>query len=324
MLKGTLQPGYECRQFCLRSLFELFIGTVPPEDTMMKMYDYNEGLLALGKLSPEFSGGKQALEDLTEFILKHYRTVRAQGKLEEPEYFFLKQYSEAVDEDGELFTDDRIATTCVLMVWGAYIEAAASMGHTAWLLLRNPEAASKVREECRATLSSQKLRAADINLETAMEMKYTEAAVKEALRVVPQTAGGLRVNPETRKLAGYDIPAGYTLTADPRIPFLDPNNFPEPEEFRPERFLPQGATAGNNVTADTYFPGGMGQHQCPGMNLSQLMTQMFLAYMTCTFDSWEPDLEDEGSEDPQYIHVPIVIIDDRYLLKLERNWQYDL
>ena len=49
--------------------------------------------------------------------------------------------------NGELFPDDRIATTCVLMVWGAYIEAAASMGHTAWLLLRNPEAAAKVRGE---------------------------------------------------------------------------------------------------------------------------------------------------------------------------------
>lgn len=63
------------------------------------------------------------------------------------------------------------------------------------------------------------------------------------------------------------------------------------EEFKPERFLPEGAGEGNKVTADTYFPGGMGQHQCPGMNLSTLMTQMFLAYMTCTFDSWEPDLE---------------------------------
>lgn len=63
------------------------------------------------------------------------------------------------------------------------------------------------------------------------------------------------------------------------------------EEFKPERFLPEGAGGANKVTADTYFPGGMGQHQCPGMNLSTLMTQMFLAYMTCTFDSWEPDLE---------------------------------
>lgn len=126
-------------------------------------------------------------------------------------------------------------------------------------------------------------------------------------------------------MAGYDIPAGYVLTADPRIPFLDPANFPEPEVFKPERFLPEGAAEGNAVTADTYFPGGIGQHQCPGMNLSQLMTQVFLAYMVCTFDSWEPDLDGpETSEDPQYIQVPIVIIDDRYQLKLERNWQYDL
>ena len=47
-------------------------------------------------------------------------------------------------------------------------------------------------------------------------------------------------------------------------------------------------------------------------------------YRYGTFDSWEPDLEGEGSEDPQYIQMPIVIIDDRYQLKLERNWQYDM
>ena len=48
---------------------------------MEKMYFYNEGLLALGKLSPEFTEGQKALEDLQEFCLKHFRTVRAQGSL---------------------------------------------------------------------------------------------------------------------------------------------------------------------------------------------------------------------------------------------------
>ena len=79
--RGTLQPGYDLRQFCLRSLFELFIGAVPPESLMDRMYAYNEGLLALGKLSPEFEDGQKALDELTEFCLKHYRTVRAQGKV---------------------------------------------------------------------------------------------------------------------------------------------------------------------------------------------------------------------------------------------------
>ena len=85
--RGTLQPGYDLRQFCLRSLFELFIGSVPPESLMDRMYAYNEGLLALGKLSPEFEDGQKALDELTEFCLKHYRTVRAQGKLTDPSTF---------------------------------------------------------------------------------------------------------------------------------------------------------------------------------------------------------------------------------------------
>jgi hypothetical protein len=53
------------------------------------------------------------------------------------------------------------------------------------------------------------------------------------------------------------------------------------------------------------------------------MTQTFLAYMTTTFDGWTPDLSGEGSEDPAYVQIPIVIIDDRYRLKLEKNWQFD-
>jgi hypothetical protein len=52
------------------------------------------------------------------------------------------------------------------------------------ILLPYPEAAAKVRAECRKTLSAEKLKAGDVSLETAMEMKYTEAAVMEALRVV--------------------------------------------------------------------------------------------------------------------------------------------
>ena len=286
---------------------------------MEKMYFYNEGLLALGKISPEFTAGQKALEELQEYCLKHYRTVRAQGKLDEPQYTFLKAYSEATDENGELFTDERVATTCVLMIWGAFIEAAASMGHTMWLLMRNPEKAKKVRAECRSSFTSEELKNGELSLDAVFtKLAYTDCAIKEALRVMPQTAGGLRVNPETRELAGYTVPAGYTLTADPRIAFLNPDSFPDPEEYRPERFE-------EPVSGDVYFPGGIGQHRCPGISLSNLMTSLFLLYMTSVYDDWSPDMDaDEmDAEDPQYIKVPIVIIDDRYQLKLDTNWQYE-
>jgi hypothetical protein len=38
--------------------------------------------------------------------------------------------------------------------------------------------------------------------------------------------------------------------------------------------------------------------------------------MTCTFDNWEPDLSGEGTEEPAYVHIPIVIIDDNYKARL--------
>jgi hypothetical protein len=74
---------------------------------------------------------------------------------------------------------------------------------------------------------------------------------------------------------------------------------------------------------DAYFPGGVGQHKCPGISLSTLMTQIFLVYVTGAFDGWAPDESGEGSFDPEYVQIPIVIIDDKYRLELERNWQYE-
>ena len=336
-----LQPGYDLRQFCLRSLFELFLGVTPPEALMNEMYAYNEGLLALGKLSPEFEEGQKALKTLLEYVEKHYRTIRAQGKLESDErFFFLRQYSTATDENGEPFPDDRVATTAVLMIWGAYIEAAANMGHVLWTLMRHPEALAETRKETRGAFKSADVKTADpsaFSLGRCFEkLTYCEAVVKETLRVVPQTAGGLRVNPTTRKFLEYDVPAGYVLTADPRVAFLDPENFPEPETFAPERFLAKGderriAWETRNAKVpdsrasdpDAYFPGGVGQHKCPGISLSTLMTQIFLVYATSAFDGWAPDESDEGSFDPEYVQIPIVIIDDKYRLSLEKNWQYE-
>jgi cytochrome P450 len=125
----------------------------------------DEYLLALGKLSPEFEDGQKALDERTAHRLKHHHAVRARGAPSDPEYFFLDRYARATDERGKLFSDKRVATTCVLMIWGAYIEAAASMGHTLWCLMRHPEAAEKVRAERRAAFVAEDLRAARVRLD---------------------------------------------------------------------------------------------------------------------------------------------------------------
>jgi len=306
--QSTFAPGRACVDFSLDLLFELFCGHVPEAKYKRAMLAYNGGLLSLGKWTPEFKAGKRALEELTTYVRDDYRRVKSAGLLEEERYYFYKRYSEATDEFGQPFDDGRIATTCVLMVWGSYIEAAALMGHSLLLLGDDEDARRAVLEEFNQTCCDEHGCRRVGSLSDIMAMQYTAAVAKESLRVMPQTAGGLRVNPSERVFAGYDVPSGYVLTADPRIPFREEANFPDAQAFKPERFVPGTAEAAKNVVnAETFFPGGMGQHQCPGISLAVVMTQIFLSEMASAFpNGWR------GRGSPLYVQVPIVILDPKY------------
>ena len=92
-------------------------------------------MLSLGEFDSSFKKGKSALEYLTQYVLTYFREVKAdEKKLNAQEHFFFKQYTEATDEFGKKFTDERIATTVVLMIWDAYIEAAALISQSVFLL----------------------------------------------------------------------------------------------------------------------------------------------------------------------------------------------
>ena len=305
--KAPLFLGKDIKQFALKTLFNLFLGKVPEDDILEEMYLYNAGLLSLGKFDPTFKKGESALEKLTKYVLEYYLEIKKdEVKLNAPEHFFLKQYSEATDEFGNTFSDERVAVTVVLMVWGSYIEAAALMGHSIRILGEkgNAEALRKAKEEAFALREEEQQTLSTL----AQKGKYLLAVSKETLRFHPQTAGGLRVNPVDRKLCGYDIPAGYVLTADPRIAFLDESAFPDAKTFNPSRFLEA------SKIEHRFFPGGMGQHQCPGINLATTMNMIFLTKFLTTFSSWEPS-KGMPKEVP-LVHVPIVIIADHYSIDL--------
>ena len=305
--KAPLFVGKDIKRFALKTLFYLFLGKVPEDDILEEMYLYNAGLLSLGKFDPTFKKGESALEKLTKYVLEYYLEIKKdEVKLNAPEHFFLKQYSEATDEFGNTFSDERVAVTVVLMVWGSYIEAAALMGHSIRILGEkgNAEALRKAKEEAVLLREEEQQTLSTL----AQKGKYLLAVSKETLRFHPQTAGGLRVNPVDRKLCGYDIPAGYVLTADPRIAFLDESAFPDAKTFNPSRFLEA------SKSEDRFFPGGMGQHQCPGINLATTMNVIFLTKFLTTFSSWEPS-KGMPKEVP-LVHVPIVIIADHYSIDL--------
>ena len=275
--KVPLFLGKDIKRFALKTLFYLFLGKVPKDSIIEEMYLYNAGLLSLGKFDPTFKKGESALEKLTQYVLEYYLEIKKdEAKLNAPEHFFLKQYSEATDEFGDTFSDERVAVTVVLMVWGSYIEAAALMGHSIRILGENGNAdvLKKAKEEARALREEEEQTLSTL----AQKGKYLLAVSKETLRFHPQTAGGLRVNPDrslrVRHSCRLRVNRGPAHRAS--------TNPPSPIR---KRSILRGSQASR---AKPFLPRRNGSTSVSGINLATTMNVIFLTKFLTTFSSWTP------------------------------------
>ncbi|MEH0450207.1 MULTISPECIES: cytochrome P450 [unclassified Streptomyces] len=122
----------------------------------------------------------------------------------------------------------------------------------------------------------------------AVGTTYTEAAIREALRVrspLPRQPFLLR---ESCELGGYHLPAGTWVVVSLWDLHRNRRLYAEPEAFRPERFL-NGPGPRN-----TWVPFGVGPHACVASQLALLqMTEMIQAL--ARLGDVQPDRpDDEG------------------------------
>jgi cytochrome P450 len=92
----------------------------------------------------------------------------------------------------------------------------------------------------------------------------TTAVVREALRLYPPAWAIWRRLVSDREVCGRRLRAGSTLILSPWVVHRDPRWWPEPGEFRPERWL------GEPPRRYTYFPFGSGPRQCIGNGFAEL------------------------------------------------------
>ena len=99
---------------------------------------------------------------------------------------------------------------------------------------------------------------------------YLEATVKEALRLRPVIRNVARRLNRPARVGGYDLPAGVVVFPSIYLVQHRADVFPEPNEFRPERFLD-----GNPAPA-TWIPFGGGLRRCLGSTLATVEARAVL------------------------------------------------
>jgi cytochrome P450 len=111
---------------------------------------------------------------------------------------------------------------------------------------------------------------------------YAGAVANESMRLRPVAPFVLLEANSDRVIADIAIPQGTWVALLTRPPVLDPHNFAEPDQFRPERWLEQSNTTPHEKSA--HMPFGSGPRICPGRSLALLEMKVLLAMLYHSFD----------------------------------------
>nr|XP_045366130.1 25-hydroxyvitamin D-1 alpha hydroxylase, mitochondrial isoform X3 [Camelus bactrianus] len=112
------------------------------------------------------------------------------------------------------------------------------------------------------------------------QLPLLKAVVKEVLRLYPVVPGNSRVPDKDICVGDYVIPKNTLVTLCHYATSRDPAQFPEPNSFRPARWLEKG-TAPHPFAS---LPFGFGKRSCMGRRLAELELQMALAQILIHFE----------------------------------------
>ncbi|KAL1491449.1 hypothetical protein ABEB36_012047 [Hypothenemus hampei] len=133
------------------------------------------------------------------------------------------------------------------------------------MLATHPRVQEKAYAEQRSIFGSENIKNAPMTYTILNEMKYLELVMKETLRLYPSVPYFSRTLGHDVEFKGNLYPKGMTMGLVPYICHRDPENFPNPEEFIPERFENY---VGKSPFA--YTPFSAGQRNCIGQKFAQL------------------------------------------------------
>ncbi|XP_068084403.1 cytochrome P450 6k1 [Anabrus simplex] len=166
------------------------------------------------------------------------------------------------------FTDDDIAAHALMFFFTGTEISSFILAHVLYELARNTEIQTQLREEIDSVL---KRHSGGLTYEAIEEMFYMDMVLNETLRKYPPFAVLLRTCTRPCELP---LPNGKTFIMDEGVTavistlalHMDPNNFPEPEKFDPERF---SAERKDSIKPYTFLPFGEGPRQCFAYKFAQ-------------------------------------------------------
>jgi cytochrome P450 len=214
---------------------------------------------------------RKAVEEANELLRDEIAARRRDPLLSEREDV-LSQLVVAGD-----FDDEELRDQIMTLLLAGHETTATALAWAFERLVRNPEVMARAQEG---------------------DDEYLDAVVRETLRVRPVIPAVLRQLQGPLELGRWRLPQGVTVMPAISLMHSDPSVFPEPDSFRPERFLEgEGSTY-------TWIPFGGGRRRCLGAAFASFEMRVVLRTILANTSLRADRRRDEGVRNRHITLVP--------------------
>jgi cytochrome P450 len=172
----------------------------------------------------------------------------------------------ATHEDGTPLDDQEVRDAIFTILIAGHETTALALAWALAEILDRPLIVSKIADELRQVTGGGPPEASQLT-----SLEYLDAAIRESLRIRPVAPFVVRLTKHPFAAGGWEFPAGVVLCPCSYLVHRREDLYPEPDRFRPERFLQR------KFAPNEWFPFGGGNRICLGMPFALYEMKVLLA-----------------------------------------------
>jgi cytochrome P450 len=172
---------------------------------------------------------------------------------------------QARDEAGEGMTDVELRDELITALAAGHETTATALAWAFERILSHPHVLARLKQDV------DDVGGKNAPPDKLAALPYLDATIKEVMRLRPVIPMVGRVLKKACTLSGYQLPAGTTIGACIYLAQRNPDTYPDPDAFKPERFLE------GQPDPTTWLPFGGGIRRCIGAAFANYEMKIVLA-----------------------------------------------
>lgn len=183
----------------------------------------------------------------------------------------LAELLKASHEDGQPLSNQEIRDALVTIIFAGHDTTSVALAWTLEQIVPHADVVARITDELQ-----RKTGGAPPHADQLDQLEYLDAAIRESLRVRTILPFVVRLTKESFTTGGRVYPPGIVLCPCSHLVHRREDIYPEPEKFRPDRFIER------NYAAHEWFPFGGGNRMCLGMAFALYEMKVVLSTLLAT------------------------------------------